>query len=141
MSHAIDIDLGTANTSVAVYRNNKFEIIPHEGWILPSCVAFNNRGRLIGQTARTRANVEPKCAVFGALSFLGLKHHDPTVQSITKNLPFEVTPKEYIFEAEQIKYFKVVYKRVEALFTPVEILAMVLKRAKKDGESYLGREN
>ncbi|KAF1954247.1 HSP70-domain-containing protein [Byssothecium circinans] len=145
---AIGIDLGNANTRVAVFRNDWFYMIPHEGQsMMPSVVAFTDRGRLIGQAAKTQANIDPRNAVFGALKFLGaikylgLKYNDNSVQSILnmEHLPFEVTQNLSAPGDERLPLFKVLHKNAWVEFSPVEILAMILKRAKKDAESYLGQ--
>ncbi|KAF1979816.1 HSP70-domain-containing protein [Bimuria novae-zelandiae CBS 107.79] len=145
---AIGIDLGNANTRVAVFRNDWFYMIPHEGQsMMPSIVAFIDRGRLVGQTAKTQANIDPRNAISGALKFLGavqylgLKYNDNSVQNMinTEELPFEVTKNLSAPEEEQLPLFKVRHKNVWVKFSPVEILAMILKRAKKDAETYLGQ--
>ncbi|KAJ4303252.1 hypothetical protein N0V90_002145 [Kalmusia sp. IMI 367209] len=125
---AIGIDLGTANTRVAVFRHDQCEIIPHEGQsVMPSFVAFTDTGRLVGQAAKSQANINPKNTIFNVLRFIG------------NNPPFEVTYDGLLPEEKGNFVFRVMYKGVETAFTPVAILAMILKRAKKDAENFLGQ--
>ncbi|KAF2120370.1 hypothetical protein BDV96DRAFT_610321 [Lophiotrema nucula] len=139
MGFAIGIDLGTANTRIAVHRHDHFEVIPHEGQsLMPSYVAFTETGRLIGQAAKNQASVNPKNTVFNVLSFLGTAFNSPHLQAMIKLLSFEVTHDGAIAEEKRKPVFKVTHKGVPTTFTPVEILAMILKRAKKDAERYLG---
>lgn len=139
MGFAIGIDLGTANTRTAVYRHDQFEVIPHEGQsLMPSYVAFTGTGRLIGQAAKNQASLNPKNTIFDALRFVGFTFNDPYVQGMIKLLPFTVTHDGAIAEEKRKPVFEVMYKDVLTAFTPVEILAMIIKRAKKDAEKYLG---
>jgi heat shock protein 1/8 len=143
---AIGIDLGSANTRVAVFRNDKFEMIPHEGQsMMPSVVAFTNRGRLVGRAARFQANIDPRNAVFGALKLLGaiqyqgLNYDDTTVNYAFKYEGLPLKPKSSASGSDPFPRFDVQHKNLWVNFTCLEILAMILRRAKKDAESYLGR--
>ncbi|GJY92410.1 FAR1-related sequence 5-like protein [Tanacetum coccineum] len=63
----IGIDLGTTYSCVAVWRNNRVEIIPNEqgNRTTPSCVAFSGTERLIGDAAKNQITVNPINSVFG----------------------------------------------------------------------------
>ncbi|GKC57009.1 heat shock 70 kDa protein cognate 1-like protein [Tanacetum coccineum] len=63
----IGIDLGTTYSCVAVWRNNRVEIIPNEqgNRTTPSCVAFSGTERLIGDAAKNQITVNPINTVFG----------------------------------------------------------------------------
>ena len=64
---AIGIDLGTCYSCVAVWQNNRVEIIPNDmgNRTTPSYVAFNETHRLIGQAAKDQVAVNPTNTVFG----------------------------------------------------------------------------
>ncbi|MCS7313292.1 MAG: Hsp70 family protein, partial [Acidobacteria bacterium] len=54
----IGIDLGTTNSCVAVFQNDRAEVIPNKegARTTPSIVAFTERGdRLVGQIAKRQA--------------------------------------------------------------------------------------
>ncbi len=66
MSKIIGIDLGTTNSVVAVMEGGDPVVIPTaEGSrLLPSVVAYNNnKERLVGQTAKRQAVVNPENTV------------------------------------------------------------------------------
>jgi L1 cell adhesion molecule like protein len=73
---AIGIDLGTTYSCVAVWQgqNNRAEIIHNEqgNRITPSCVAFTDSQRLIGDAAKNQASSNPSNTIFGNLSFFVL---------------------------------------------------------------------
>jgi molecular chaperone DnaK (HSP70) len=59
MGLAIGLDLGTANTCTAVYRNGDVEVVLHDGHrSMPSFVAFTDIGRLFGAGARSSVIVK-----------------------------------------------------------------------------------
>ncbi|KAM0885402.1 hypothetical protein ACQ4PT_030370 [Festuca glaucescens] len=66
---AIGIDLGTTYSCVAVWRpsHNRVEVIPNDQGNLttPSCVAFTDTCRLIGDAAVNQAAMNPVNTVFG----------------------------------------------------------------------------
>lgn len=64
---AIGIDLGTIYSCVAVWRNDRVEIIPNDqgNRVTPSYVAFNETERLIGDAAKNVVAFNPTNTVFG----------------------------------------------------------------------------
>ncbi|VAH89384.1 unnamed protein product [Triticum turgidum subsp. durum] len=66
---AIGIDLGTTYSCVAVWRpsHNRVEVIPNDQGNLttPSCVAFTDTCRLIGDAAMNQAAMNSVNTVFG----------------------------------------------------------------------------
>jgi heat shock protein 1/8 len=65
---AIGIDLGTSYSCVAVWKQNRVEIIPndHGNRKTPSFVAFNETHRLIGHEAMDQAAMNPTDTIYGA---------------------------------------------------------------------------
>ena len=64
---AIGIDLGTTNSCVGVFRNGNVEVIANEenNRTTPSCVAFTDTERLIGETAKNQIGMNPTNSIFG----------------------------------------------------------------------------
>lgn len=64
---AIGIDLGTTYSCVGVWQHERVEIIVNEqgNRITPSCVAFNDTERLIGDAAKNQEAINPTNTVFG----------------------------------------------------------------------------
>jgi heat shock protein 1/8 len=132
----IGIDLGTANTCTAIYRNDNVEIIPHEGQsLMPSYVAFTETGRLVGSAAKRQAGSNPKNTIYGALRFIGRKFADREVQHMIKDLPFQVKNKH------GRPAFSVRHGNSTLDLTPVEIIAMILARSRKDAQKYLAQSS
>src|SRR5512138_2207788 len=80
MPKIIGIDLGTTNSVVAVVEGGDPVVIPTaEGSrLLPSVVAFTKNGeRLVGQTAKRQAVVNPENTVFSIKRFMG-RHYNET---------------------------------------------------------------
>lgn len=64
---AIGIDLGTTYSCVAVWQYDRVEIIVNDqgNRITPSCVAFNDTERLIGDAAKNQDAMNPINTIFG----------------------------------------------------------------------------
>lgn len=131
--YAIGIDLGTANTCVAVYHHGHVEIIPDEGRrVMPSYVAFTETGRLIGAAAKNQAGINPQNTVFNALRLIGRKFTDSEIQADMKHSPFK------IFNNAGKPVIGVDYRGNTDLLTPEDVLSMILDRARVNAEAYLG---
>ncbi|GJW12019.1 heat shock 70 kDa protein 3 [Tanacetum coccineum] len=63
---AIGIDLGTTYSCVAVWKNDRIEIIPNDqgNRTTPSCVAFTRADCLIGDAAKNQLRMNPTNTIF-----------------------------------------------------------------------------
>lgn len=129
---AVGIDLGTAYSCVSVFQHGKVEIIPndHGNRTTPSYVAFTDSERLIGDTAKNRAAMNPSNTVFGVKRLIGRRSHE--IIEDKKHWPFEV-----IDDGGRPKV-RVEYRGEKKTFFPEEISAMVLTKMKETAEAYLG---
>ena len=132
---AIGIDLGTTYSCVGIFQHGKVEIIANDqgNRTTPSYVAFTDSERLVGDSAKNQAAMNPEGTVFDAKRLIGRKFDDSTVQADMKHWPFKVTnvagkPK---IQAE--------YKGEMKTFAPEEISSMVLAKMKETAEAYLGK--
>ncbi|KAM7187581.1 Hsp70 domain containing protein [Rhypophila sp. PSN 637] len=133
-SWSIGIDFGTANTRVAVFRNDKVEIIPDVDGnpSMPSCVSFTDFGRLVGSATRSQHAANPTNTVFDIKRLVGRAFSDAEVQAMIKHFPFRVA------DHGGKPVIQVQYMGSAMTLTVVEILSMILARAKENAEAYLG---
>lgn len=77
-SVAIGIDFGTSFSSVGIYRRGKFEIVANAAGNhrIPSCVAFTDKARLVGEDALAQADTDPGNAVLEVKRKLGGRKED-----------------------------------------------------------------
>ncbi|XP_064404877.1 heat shock cognate 71 kDa protein-like [Halichondria panicea] len=128
---AIGIDLGTTYSCVAVLQHGKVNVIPNE-WgshTTPSCVAFTDIKRLIGDTAKSQAHLHPVNTIFNAKRLIGRRSHDLISD---KRLHFEVVEKG-VHPMIRVEY----YGKVKELHIE-HILAMIFTKMKETAEAYLG---
>jgi L1 cell adhesion molecule like protein len=132
----IGIDLGTTYSVVAIWQNERVEIIANDqgNRTTPSYVSFTAEERLVGDAAKQVAATNPKNTVFDAKRLIGRKFDDPTVTADRKLWPFKV-----VDEAGKPK-IEVDFKGETKQFLPEEISAMILTKMKQTAESYLGHE-
>lgn len=71
-AHAVGIDLGTTYSCVAIWQHERVEVIANEqgNRTTPSCVAFTDKERLIGDAAKNQVAMNPTNTVFGNFFFL-----------------------------------------------------------------------
>jgi heat shock protein 1/8 len=132
---AIGIDLGTVNSCVGVFLNNKVEVIANDqgNRTTPSMVAFNDTERLIGDSARNQASGNSKNTIYDAKRLIGRKYTDQVVQQELKNLSYNI-----IKGPDDKPIIDVQYKGEKKTFSPEEISSMILTKMKEIAESYIG---
>ncbi|KAJ4969840.1 hypothetical protein NE237_002939 [Protea cynaroides] len=132
---AIGIDLGTSYSCVGVWQHNRVEIIANDqgNRITPSCVAFTDTERLIGDAAKNQVAMNPLNTIFDAKRLIGRRFSDSSVQSDIKLWPFKV-----IAGPGDKPKIVVKYKGEEKLFVAEEISSMVLMKMREIAEAYLG---
>ncbi|HNR02158.1 MAG TPA: molecular chaperone DnaK [Anaerolineaceae bacterium] len=134
MGKIIGIDLGTTNSVVAVMQGGDALVInTAEGARLcPSVVAFTKNGeRLVGQTAKRQAVINPENTVFSIKRFMGRRFDE--VESERKMVPFEVI-------SGPMKDARVRIPATNHDYSPQEISAMILAKLKADAEAYLSEK-
>jgi molecular chaperone DnaK len=132
MAKIIGIDLGTTNSVVAVMEGGDPVVITTaEGSrLLPSVVAFTkNKERLVGQTAKRQAVVNPENTVSSIKRFMGRRYDE--VEQERKMVPYEIV-KGKLGDA------RVSIPVTGKTYAPQEISAMILGKLKEDAEAYLG---
>eukprot|EP01086_Lenisia_limosa_P003794 TRINITY_DN1848_c0_g5_i1.p1 TRINITY_DN1848_c0_g5~~TRINITY_DN1848_c0_g5_i1.p1 ORF type:complete len:659 (+),score=300.12 TRINITY_DN1848_c0_g5_i1:26-1978(+) len=132
----IGIDLGTTYSCVGVFKNGKVEIITNDqgNRITPSYVAFTESERLVGDSAKNQASMNPENTVFDAKRLIGREFQDKEVQRDLKVWPFKVTSKGKKPQVEAV------FKNEKRVYAPEEISAMILTEMKRVAEDYLGHK-
>ncbi|MED6192835.1 70-kilodalton heat shock protein [Stylosanthes scabra] len=125
--HAVGIDLGTTYSCVAVWKDDhqRVEIIHNDqgNRTTPSCVAFTDKQRLIGDAANNQAASNPTNTIFGnSSSFL----NDMMLW------PFKVIPGD-----GDKPMISVTYKGQEKHLSAEEVSSMVLTKMREIAEAYL----
>ena len=122
---AIGIDLGAAYSCVAVYQRGEVVVLPndHGNKTTPSCVAFTQFERLVGDSAKSQLTRNPTNTIYDMKCLLG-----HTV-NLSKKWPFAVRGHPKV---------EVNYKGDSKTFFAEQISSMVLAKMKETAESYLG---
>lgn len=133
----IGIDLGTTYSCVGIFKNGRVEIIPNEfgNRITPSFVAFTDDERLVGESAKNQALLDPKRSIYVVKRLMGRKFDDGEVQRDIKWLPYDVVNKggkPYV--SMEMPGGK------QKQLSPEEVSSMILVKMKEIAENYLGQE-
>ncbi len=128
----IGIDLGTTNSAVAVMEGGSPKVIPTaEGRnTFPSIVSFKGDSITVGDAAKRQMVLNSKATVNSVKRFMGQKLKSDKVQSALKHVAYDVGEGK-----EGMAVVKINGKD----YTPQEISAKILGKAKADAESYLGQ--
>ncbi|MEY3990998.1 MAG: hypothetical protein RI985_2079 [Chloroflexota bacterium] len=132
MSRIIGIDLGTTNSCVAVMEGGDAVVVPSsEGnRTTPSIVAFTKSGeRLVGQTAKRQATVNPENTFYSIKRFIGRMYGE--IEKEREMVPYKVARGS----RNDVRLFS---SHSFNEYAPQEISAMVLQKLKADAEAYLG---
>jgi len=129
MSKIIVIDLGTTNSAVAVLEGGSPKVIPSaEGRnTIPSIVEVVKN--LVGDVAKRQMILNPKSTVYSVKRLMGRRIDDKQVSETKKHVPYEI-----VAGKDNTAAVKVDGK----VYTPQEISAKILQKAKADAEAYLG---
>src|SRR5829696_415894 len=132
MAKIVGIDLGTTNSVVSVMEGGDAVVIPNAEGIrtTPSVVAFTkNAERLVGQTAKRQATINPENTFFSIKRFIGRNYDETDVER--GMAPFKVTKGSR-------GDVRINSSQSGKEYAPPEISAMVLQKLKTDAEAYLG---
>ncbi len=127
----IGIDLGTTNSCVAVMEGGKPKIIlTSEGRnLIPSIVEPVKK--LVGDLAKRQMVLNPKNSIYSVKRLMGRRIDDPEVEKTKKIVPYKIVAGKDKMAAVEID---------GKVYTPQEISAMILQKAKSDAEKYLGEK-
>lgn len=129
MSKIIGIDLGTTNSAVAVMEGGSAKIIPSsEGRnTFPSIVEPVKN--LVGDVAKRQMVLNASNTIFSVKRLMGQKFTGKQSQKTKEIAPFEIVEGAAGMVAIKIG---------DKTYTPQEISAKILQKAKTDAEAYLG---
>lgn len=129
MSKIIGIDLGTTNSAVAVMEAGTAKIIPTaEGRnTFPSIVEPVKN--LVGDVAKRQMVLNSGNTIFSVKRLMGQKFTSKQSQKTKEIAPYEIA---------EGKDGMAVIKMGDKSYTPQEISAKILQKAKADAEAYLG---
>ncbi len=135
MGKIIGIDLGTTNSVAAVMEGGSPVVISTaEGSnTCPSVVAFNKKGeRLVGQTAKRQAVVNPENTIYSIKRLMGRRIDDPETKRTMEMVPYQIVAGPHQDARVRVPINNKTY-------SPQEISAQILQKLKRDAEAYLGQ--
>ncbi len=131
MGKIIGIDLGTTNSCVFVMEGKDPKCItnPNGGRTTPSIVAFTDKERLVGETAKRQAVTNPERTIFAVKRLMGRRFDAPEVTRWKDHSPYEIAGAsngDAVIKVDGREY------------SPPEVSAIILAKLKADAEAYLG---
>lgn len=100
MDIAVGIDLGTTNSCVARFANDRCDIIVNDlgnrTRTTPSIVAFNNKERLFGDVAKDQMALNSANTVYDVKRLIDRRFADPEVRHDMKHLRYKVFGKPMV---------------------------------------------
>lgn len=131
MGKIIGIDLGTTNSCVYVMEGTDPKCISNAngGRTTPSIVAFTDKERLVGDTAKRQAVTNPERTVFAVKRLMGRRFDAPEVARWKDHSPYLIAAASNGDAAVEVD---------GRSYSPPEISAIILAQLKADAEKYLG---
>ena len=136
---AIGIDLGTTFSCIAVFKNNKIEVIPNEigDSTTPSIVTFSGNKIYSGEETLRIQTRDPKNTIYGVKRLIGKYFEDREVQDeIKKYWTFTVDQGEKQ-DKGCLPVIVVNYEGKKQKFSPEDISALILAKLKRSAERHL----
>jgi len=127
----IGIDLGTTNSCVAVMEGGTPKVIPtSEGRnLIPSVVEPVKN--LVGDLAKRQMVLNPQNTIYSIKRIMGRRMDDPAVTKSQQNTAYKIVAGKDNMAAVEVG---------GTVYTPQEISAKILQKAKADAEKYLGEK-
>lgn len=127
----IGIDLGTTNSCVAIMEAGKPKvIITSEGRnVIPSVVEPVKK--LVGDLAKRQMVLNPQNTIYSVKRLMGRRIDDAEVKKTQKVASYKIVASKDNMAAVEVG---------GKVYTPQEISAMILQKAKADAEKYLGEK-
>ncbi len=128
----IGIDLGTANSCVAVVQDGRAVVLSDgTNRTVPSCVAFADGMEIVGHMARRQMVTDPHTTVVSVKRLMGHPFGSPEVEAARSRAPYPI---------KQGDGGSVILEVGGRQLTPVEISTRVLGRIKEGAAAALGHE-
>ena len=136
--YPVGIYLGPNDSSIAIWRNGKVEIILNESGkrTTPSVVSFTTNEILVGIPAEHYKIINPKNTIYGIREIIGKKYDVPNVQKFIKKVPFKIVKDS---KTEKPKII-VEYRGETKSYYPEEIYAMIIQELINSARDYTRRE-
>ena len=137
-NYIIGIDLGTTNSCVGVYKNNRVDIIENTlgKRITPSYVCYKTNSKiLVGEQAKDQIINNIKNTIYDTKRLIGRNFSDEIVQKDIKLWSFTVKGNE-----KDKPIIEVTINKEKKILYPEQVSSIILSTLKKDAEDFLGRE-
>ncbi|KAJ3683966.1 hypothetical protein LUZ61_013130 [Rhynchospora tenuis] len=130
----IGIDFGTTYSCVGVWVDDHVEIISDEqgSRTMPSCVAFTDNERLVGDTARQQSLMNPTNTIFSIKHLIGRNYSELSTGSDLKSSSLMIVP-----DADDRPVVQAQYKGKEKKIVPEEIASMIFRKMKEISEAHV----
>lgn len=130
--YAVGIDLGTTNSCIAAWINDRVEIIANDQGLrtTPSYVAFTDDGIQVGTPAKNNLYSNPKHTIFDSKRLIGKKFNLDSIKQESKFWQFDLVNSHDSFS----------YAINDKLYTPEQIGSFILLKLKNAASSYLNTD-
>lgn len=133
----LGIDLGTTNSCISIWRNNRSEIIPDKmgRHTIPSVVSFTNNSIYVGHKADRQRKLNPDNTYHDIKRLLGRSINDNIVRDDMEYISYNLCndDKDNILIKCELNKRKSIYKLEE-------IVSFILMELKRMASQYLGDE-